>query len=226
MQPKVRYRTHMSQSGRGRMAWALLGFAALFIIAVYLIPRFIDRSDGQQSQNARGKESGRCTKHRIKHLRVPVAEGEHRGEAWSVISSIENGHACGKWALGMEILPQNVTPGSWKGMWEIPASGHLPASATISARDETTGESRVVSGIVGWHVRSVVFKTRSGRRFVAYPKAPEAKLLKRFVWLRNLRYFLRFYPLGDPVKVAKLRDSRGAIIETARFRLGEVMGIA
>jgi hypothetical protein len=125
----------------------------------------------------------------------------------------------------MEFLPQDVTPGSWKGFWEIPAGGHLPASATISARDETTGEDRVVSGIVGWHVRTVVFSTRSGHLFVVHPKVPEGRLLKRFVWLRNLRYFLRFYPVDDPVKVAKLLDSRGGAIKTVEFRLGEVMGI-
>jgi hypothetical protein len=223
----VRYRSDMSQNGKGRLAGGLLALAALYVMAVYVIPGFVGKSEGQgrERTDALARQSDQCTAHPIKHRRVPVENGQHSGEPWSVIAGIKNGHACGYWSLSMEFRPQDVTPGSWEGLWEIPAGGHLPASATMSARDETTGKDRDVSGIVGWHVRTVVFRTRGGRRFVVHPKAPEARLLKRYVWLRNLRYFLRFYPIGDPVKVAKLLDYRGATIETVHFRLGEYLGI-
>lgn len=209
-------------------AWGSVSLAVVYLMAVYVIPGFVDRSSGDAhpGTGSSARQTGQCTKHLRAPFKIPIEHGVHKGQSWSVIASIESGHACGAWwSLGMEFLPQGDTPGSWKGFWEIPAGGHLPASATISARDETTGEDRVVSGIVGWRVRTVVFRTRSGHRFVAHPKAPEERLLKQFVWLRNLRYFLRFYPVGDPVMVAKLLDFKGGTIKTVDFRLGEVMAI-
>lgn len=199
--------------------------AGVYLLAVYVIPGFVDRSDGQGQPRSDlpDRLAWRCSKHHRAPIKVPIEHGEHHGQTWSIIGSIKSGHACGAWwTLGMKFLPQDVVPGSWEGFWEIPAGGHLPASATISARDETTGEDRVVSAVVGWHVRTVVFRTRGGFRFVVHPKAPEGRLLKRFVWLRRLRYFLRFYPVGDPVKAAKLLDARGRTIRTVGFRLGEV----
>lgn len=201
--------------------------AIVYFLAVYIGPGLVDRSEGRgQASTESAPMSGQCIKHRRTSVQVPIDHGEHDSNSWSIIASIGSGHACGAWwSLGMEFLPQDVMRGSWKGLWEIPAGGHLPASATISARDETTGEDRVVSGIVGWNVRTVVFRTQSGRRIIVHPKAPDGRFLKRFVWLRNLRYFLRFYPVHDPMKAARLLDSRGGTIRTVEFRLGEAMDI-
>lgn len=212
----------MDLSGRRRLAWAFLVLAAVYFMAVYVLPGFADSSDGRapRRNDAVARQSEQCTK----HIQVPVQQGEHNDQSWSVIASIENDHDCGAWLLGMEFLPQDEVPGSWEGFWEIPAGGHLPDSATISAQDEATGEDRVISGVVGWRVRTVVFRTKRGHRFAVHPKAPEASLRKRFGWLQNLRYFLRFYPVGDPVKVARLLDARGRIIAAFRCRLGEITG--
>lgn len=209
-------------SGKWRWALGFFALGAAYLVAVYVLPGAIDQSDGQEPTRNRvfSRHSGRCTN----HLRVPVERGEHKGQSWSVIASIENDQDCGAWLLKMRFLPQNVMPGSWEGGWEIPSGGHLPDWATISARDEATGEDRVISGVVGMRVRTVVFRTRSGHRVVVHPKAPKARLRKRFGWLRNLRYFLRFYPKGDPVRTAKLLDGRGKIIASFQCQAGEITG--
>lgn len=206
-----------------KRGWALgfLALAAIYLMAVYVLPGVVDRSDGQgPRENAVAQQSGLCTK----HLEVPVERGEHTGESWSVIASIEDDQDCSAWLLKMKFLPQDIPPGSWEGGWEVPAGGHLPDSATISARDEATGGDRVVSGAVGMRVRTVMFRTKSGRRFVVHPKAPKASLRKRFGWLRNLRYFLRFYPKGDPLGAAKLLDAHGKTIATFQCQAGEITG--
>lgn len=215
----------MGVSKKRRWALGTFALAVVYLIAVYIIPGVVDQSDGRTQpagDPVMAPGSKKCPK---KHRRVTVEQGEHGDYGWSIIAAIKNGHDCAAWGLSVDFRPRDITPGSWEGFWEIPAGGHLPDSATISARDETTGEERVVSGVVGWDVRTVLLTTKSGDRFVVHPKAPERRLLKRFIWLRNLRYFLRFYPLGDPVKVAKLLDSQGRTIATDHFRLGEIMRI-
>jgi hypothetical protein len=194
--------------------------AVVYFMAVYILPGLVDSSDGQAPRNAHARQSGQCTE----PLQVRIKHGEHRGHPWSVIAGIENDHDCSAWFLKVKFLPQNRTSGSWEGGWEIPSGGHLPDSATISAQDEATGGDRVISGVVGWKVQTIVFITKSGDRFAVHPKAPEATLRKRFGWLNNLRYFLRFYPVGDPVKVARLLDSRGETIGNFPCRLGEIEG--
>jgi len=214
----------MSVSKNRKWALGALALATVYLILVYIIPGVVDESDGRPQPVA--DLSARGSKHcPMKHVHVTIEHGSHNGYAWSVIASIKKGHACGVWKLGVDFRPRDITPGSWEGFWEIPAGGHLPDSATISARDETTGEDRDVSGIVGWDVRTVVFITKSGHRFVVHPSAPGRRLLKRFIWLHNFRYFLRFYPVGDPVRVAKLLNIRGRTIATDHFRLGEIMKI-
>lgn len=214
---------HMGTDRKRSWAWAFFILPAIYLIAVYILPSLVDTSDGQEAREGHSiarEQSEEC----VKRKRVPIQDGERDGQPWKIFASIENNHDCGAWLLSMEFLPQGGMPGSWKGFWEIPAGGHLPDSATISAQDEATGEERVISGVVGWRVKTVVFRTKSGRRFVVHPKAPDTKLRRQFGWLQNLKYFLRFYPIGDPVKAARLLDSRGSTIATFRCRLGELQG--
>jgi len=213
----------MIDSRKHRWALGIFGLAGLFLLAVYVLPGFVDKSDGQARH--RTVASPRHSKEQCTEQRqVPVEHGDRDSQRWSVVASIENDHDCGAWLLGMNFRPKGIERASWKGFWEIPAGGHLPDTATIAAQDEATGEARVVSGVVGWRVRTVAFRTKSGRKFVVHPKAPGLALRRRYVWLQNLRYFLRFYRVGDPVRTARLIDSHGHTLRIFRCRLGEIEG--
>lgn len=59
---------------------------------------------------------------------------------------------------------------------------------------------------------------------VVRPKLPRKQLLTRFVWLHNLRYFLRFHPAGEHVKTATLLDANGKVICTAHSEEGLIEG--
>lgn len=207
----------MKNRKRTGWTWGVAALAPAFFLAAYVLPGLAARGEGSGPLK---HASGHCTK----SIEVPVDHGQHNERPWSITAGVENNHNCRAWLLNMEFLPQDETPGSWKGSWAIPAGGHLSNSATIAARDETTDVGRVVSGVVGWRVEKVIFRTRSGHTFVVRPKVPRAHLRQRFVWLRNLRYFLWFYPVGDPVRVARLLNAQGETVATVRARLGEFLG--
>jgi hypothetical protein len=207
----VRYPSAVNRNSNLKWAYGLLSLAVAYLAAVYVVPSFA-QSDGKAS-------SGQCA-----YRKVSLEHGEHNGRPWRITASIEKNGSCSSWLLKAIFSPQGVGPGSWTGGWGVPAGGHLPRSATIGARDDEEEDGRAVSGVVGSRVRSVVLKLNDGGMMVVHPKDPSEALRRHFVWLRNLRYFLRFYPAGEHVKAARLLDADGKIIFTARSEEGSLRG--
>jgi hypothetical protein len=56
---------------------------------------------------------------------------------------------------------------------------------------------------------------------VVHPKLPPPALRERFVWLRNVRYFVRYYPPGEHVRVARLLNAQGELIGVVRGSEGD-----
>jgi hypothetical protein len=188
-------------SKKSRTQW-IAGFAvvtALFLLGAYILPALASQ-DG---------DDGDCA-HPVKAQRVKVAAGENPSRhPWKVFASLDAASECDDALLGWQFLPSGVPRGSWNGKWSIRRQGHLPEKATISARDESADFSRVLSGIVGGDIQTVLARTKSGELISIHPKRPAARLLHERKWLMGVRYFMRFYPTGDPVSKVQLLDSDG-----------------
>jgi hypothetical protein len=162
--------------------------------------------------------------------RQPVAHGDSpRGIPWTVTASIrDNGRNCSAWLLGFEFRSGRKpypyshsweaetnkhipTPGSFSWGWGIPAGGHLPNDFTISGQDENEGSERVFAGAAGGSVKSITLTMSSGQHMMIRPRLPSRVLRQRFVWLRNLRYFVSYYSLGRHVQEVTVRDAKGAV---------------
>jgi hypothetical protein len=199
-----------------RWAYGLLAMAVAYLVAVYAIPGFLASSAVEAA-------SAQC----VPHHKVSLDHGEHDGRPWRITASIdkiERHDRCSYWFLKVKFVPQGVSWGSWIEGWGIPAGGHLPATATIDARDYEEEDGRAVGGVVGSRVRSVVLELSGRRTMVVYPKDPGEEFHRRFVWLHGLRYFLDFYPAGKHIKTAKLLDANGKVIYTAHSQEGELVG--
>lgn len=167
--------------------------------------------------------------------RQPIAHGESaKGTPWTVTVSIRsNGRNCSSWLLGFEFHPDQKPysrrweaelsrkipmPGSFGWGWGIPAGGHLPSDFTMSGQDEYEGLERVFAGAAGGSVKSITLSMSSGKHVVIRPRLPSRTLRRRFVWLRNLRYFVSYYPLGSHVQKVTVRSASG--VSTVRGREG------
>jgi len=194
---------------------AAIGLAACFLLAIVLSVRPWAQSD----------QTVRTCEHR-----QPIAHGDSpNGIPWTAAASIrDNGRNCSAWLLGFEFRPdrkpysqsweakaeaelhrQFPMPGSFSWGWRIPAGGHLPNDFMISGRDEYEGSERVFAGAAGGSVKSITLTMSSGRHVVIRPRLPGQALRQRFVWLRNLRYFVSYYPLGSHVQEVKVRNAKG-----------------
>jgi hypothetical protein len=160
-----------------------------------------------------GQTSNGC----VESIRRVLSSGQIKdGSSWRIFATIRNNGSCDRWRLGLEFFPAGTYAGSWRGAWGIPAEGHLSDNFTISARDEFEGSERAFSGVVGARVRKVVLTARDGTERLVRPMLPPKGLREKFVWLRDLRYLMYFYPLDSPMRRAKLLDSSGKVIYTAR----------
>ncbi|HET8956154.1 MAG TPA: hypothetical protein VFN18_10905 [Solirubrobacterales bacterium] len=131
----------------------------------------------------------------IKRHDVAVASGASpNGQAWSVKGTIGTNGSCRNWLIGMDF--ELAGAGSWGWGTGIPAGGHLTRSFTIEAFDELLedGSYRVVSGNVSGEATKVVFTMSDNSRLTIRPKSAPAALRRKVVWLRNLRYFVEYYP--------------------------------
>ncbi len=192
----------------------LIGFSLL--LAVFVVPTLVASGDSRGAP---------ASSHCIPRHAVKLDRGVHAGNPWRVNASIEKigrHHRCSFWFLKVQFLPEGKQPGSWTEGWGIPAGGHLPPDATIDASEEEEGES--IGGVVGSRVHSVVFTFDNGRKIVVYPMAPSERLQMRFVWLRDLRYFLTHFAAGEHVVSAKLLDANGKRIFSVHSQEGELIG--
>ena len=158
--------------------------------------------------------------------RQPIAHGKGaKGTPWTVAGSIRgNGGKCSSWLLGFEFRPDQKPysrrweaeinrkipmPGSFGWRWGIPAGGHLPNDFVISGQDEYEGSERVFAGAAGGSVKYIALAMSNGQHMVIHPRLPSRVLRRRFVWLRNLRYFVSYYHLGSHVRKVTVRSANG-----------------
>ena len=190
---------------------AAAGLAACLLLAIVLNVR----------PWAQSNQTARTCKHR-----QPVAHGDSpKGIPWTVAVSIrDNGRNCSSWLLGFEFRPDRKPyshsweeeidrhipmPGSFSWGWGIPAGGNLPNDFTISGQDAYEGTERVFAGAAGGGVKSITLTMSNGRHVAVRPRLPSLALRRRFVWLRNLRYFVSYYSLGSNVQEATVRSAKG-----------------
>lgn len=206
----MRYSKKMPKSSGVRWGLLLLALASVYFLVAYVL-----QADPATSQS--DSSSGTC----VQSQHQLIAGGHSpAGKPWTITGTIRNNGGCNDWLFGMEFSPAGASAGSWRGAWGIPAAGHLSDNFTISARDESEGSERAFSGAAGVRVKTVMLTTSNGERLTIHPKLPPNRLRKRFVWLRNVRYFMRYYPTGQHAKVAKLFDSRGKLIYVVQGQEG------
>lgn len=71
---------------------------------------------------------------------------------------------------------------------------------------------RVFSGFVGARTRKIVAMLGSGETLVIVPAPVKRRLRQANVWLRGVRTFMEFYPVGASVRAARLFDRNGRLI--------------
>jgi hypothetical protein len=148
--------------------------------------------------------------HPQKHL---IAAGKNpNGKRWTVTGSVHNNDSCQSWLFSMDFRPSGTLKGSSRWGWRIPAGGHLSPKFTMNAQDESAGSSRVFYGSVGNRVKTIDLTTSTEKHIIVHPKLPPLALRERFVWLRNVRYVVRYYPPGEQVRAARLLNAQGGQI--------------
>lgn len=139
------------------------------------------------------------------------------GGRWSATGDVRSNGGCTNWLFGVNFVPFGTVPGSWRGAWDIPAGGHLPDRFTISAQDEASKSVRAFSGIVGARVKEIELHVGpSGGTVVVRPRLPSSELRRKYSWLRNFRFFVRFLPTSSPIRVAKLINAKGEVMLSER----------
>jgi hypothetical protein len=132
----------------------------------------------------------------IKRHSVRIATGiSPNGWGWTVDGSIgNNGNNCREWLFGMDFDLQGATHWGWAT--GIPASGHLSRRFEINASDDLLedGTNRVFSGTVNGEVAKIVLILSNNMHLTIRPKSPPPQLRRKVVWLRNVRYFVEYYP--------------------------------
>lgn len=132
----------------------------------------------------------------IKRHQVPVARGESpSGYSWTVEASIgNNGNNCQEWLFGMEFNLEGAT--NWGSSSGIPAGGHLGRQYDIEATDNLLedGSDRVFSGFVNGEVAKVLVTLSNNAHLSIRPRSAPERLRRKIVWLRNVRYFVDYYP--------------------------------
>lgn len=131
----------------------------------------------------------------IKRHEVPIAKGTSpSGYHWSLGGSIgPNGGACRDWLFGMNFNLEGAL--SWGSSTGIPVGGNYGRHPEVDASDNllVDGSDRVFSGFVSGEVAKVLVTLSNNKHLVIHPQAPRPKLRRDVVWLRNVRYFVRYY---------------------------------
>jgi hypothetical protein len=107
---------------------------------------------------------------------------------------IGNNGSCRKWLFGMDFGLAAATHWGWAT--GIPAGGHLGRGFPIEASDDLLedGSYRVFSGTVNGEVAKVLITLSDNEHVAIKPRAPSERLRRKVVWLRNVRYFVGYYP--------------------------------
>lgn len=140
----------------------------------------------------------------VKTQRLILERGQNRsGEHWKVAAGIRANNGCATWLFSLEVAPSGTRAGTWRWGRAIQPNGTLPTDFGIAASDEVARVGRAFSGMTSGKTRSVLLRTWEGRTIVLHPKRPAVAMRRKHVWLRNLKYFVRFFPRGDHVRVAE-----------------------
>ena len=133
--------------------------------------------------------------HCIKRHSVLIAKGTSpSGWPWSVEGLIGDNGGCRTWLFGMEFELTGAL--SWGSSTGIPVGGHLGRHNEASASDALLldGSDRVFSGFVGGEVAKVVVTLSNNKHLAIRPKLPRRQLRDKVEWLRNVKYFVKYYP--------------------------------
>ena len=131
----------------------------------------------------------------IKRHSVRIASGTSpSGWGWTVDGTIGNNASCRQWLFGMDFELQGAV--NWGWGTGIPAGGHLGRGFQIEASDDLLedGSYRVFSGTVNGEVAKVLVTLSNNKHVTIRPVSPSADLRRKVVWLRNVRYFVDYYP--------------------------------
>lgn len=202
----------MQISANSRWAIGLLGLAAVFMALVYVLPAV-----SASTEEAKGK----C----IKPQQKLVDGGENpSGHRWTITATVRNNGNCDSWLFESRFVPASKPAGSFSFAWRIPTGGHLSDGFTIGARDEVSNSERVFGGVVNSRVSRIAVQMSNGEPLVVRPKLPTRELRERFVWLRNIRYAMRFYPAGSHAIKATLYSVDGKVVDQLDPLEGEFVG--
>jgi len=150
----------------------------------------------------------------IKRHEVAIDKGASpTGWDWSVSGSIgPNGGGCRDWLFGMNFNLEGVA--SWGSGTGIPVGGSYGRHPEVEASDYLLrdGSDRAFIGFVGGEVTKVLVTLSNNKHLVIHPKLPRPKLRRHVTWLRDVRYFVRFYrPEGFVTGVASF-DRAGLLV--------------
>jgi hypothetical protein len=150
----------------------------------------------------------------IKRHDVRIASGlSPSGWEWTVDGGIgNNGTGCHDWLFGMDFELEGAT--NWGWGTGIPAGGHLERGFDIDASDDLLedGSYRVFSGSAGGEVAKVLVTLSNNKHLAFRPKLPSQRLRRNVVWLRNVRYFVEYYPPEGFVTGVATFDASGVLL--------------
>jgi hypothetical protein len=133
----------------------------------------------------------------IKRHEVRIASGTSpSGWNWTVDGTVgNNGRGnCREWLFGMDFELEGATKWGWGT--GIPAGGHLGRRIDVNASDDLLedGSYRVFSGTASGEVAKILLTLSNNKHVIVRPKSPSERLRRKVVWLRNVRYFVEYYP--------------------------------
>lgn len=206
----------MRISEKIRWSLGLVSLAVAFLFAVYVLPAF-----SASPETANGSEQ--CVQ---KQEKLVDSGLNPSGDPWTIKATIRKNDGCDSWLFVSKFVPAGKVRGSFSFGWGIPAGGHLSNAFTIGAQDESSNSERVFAGAVGGRVTRIIVQMSSGGPLTIRPKLPAKRLREKFVWLRNVRYIMRFYPAGSYATKVTLYSADGKVVERLRPVEGEFSGPA
>lgn len=149
----------------------------------------------------------------VKRHDVRIATGSSpSGWRWTVDGTIGNNGGCDEWLFGMDFALEGAA--NWGWGTGIPSGGHLPANFEIASSDDLLedGSYRIFSGTVSGRVAKVQFTLSNNKHIAFRPKPPSQRLRRNVVWLRNVRYFVEYYPPEGFVTGVATFDASGLLL--------------
>jgi hypothetical protein len=152
---------------------------------------------GNSASDSSAQGRGSCIK---SQKPVTVAKGVVPGGAgkeWAVASSLRSAKNCSGVLLTMKFKPSGTRRGSWRETRYKPPPGEPtfspPNSPEISAQDGVAPVGRVFSGFVSSNVSKVHVTFDDGSSLIIRPKGVGRQLVRKYPWLKEVKYFVDFY---------------------------------